>query len=232
MEAKAGASERFEAVERTLIELSHRIHAHPELGFQEERASAWLCETMADAGFTVESGVCGIPTAFAARAGSTSVGAAPRGELTARTPAREWGTPPGTARPAAAVAPARRAEPARRQRGPMTPGKHRPARTARRRGGPGPPRRPARRVGRRVCRRRGAGGARRAFVPTRRRAPGGRRRPSRRAHRRPAEFSSAAGAGRWPGRTPPSARGSAPTTPPRGGRTAPRSNPRRSGTYG
>jgi amidohydrolase len=70
MEAKAGARERFATVERSLIELSHRIHAHPELGFEEERASAWLCETMADAGFAVERGICGMPTAFAARAGS------------------------------------------------------------------------------------------------------------------------------------------------------------------
>ena len=70
MEAKAGARERFAAVEPKLIELSHRIHAHPELGFEEQRASAWLCELMADAGFAVERGVCGMPTAFAARAGS------------------------------------------------------------------------------------------------------------------------------------------------------------------
>ncbi len=70
MDAKAGARERFKQSERALIDLSHRIHAHPELGFEEERAAAWMCETMADAGFSVERGVCGMPTAFAARAGS------------------------------------------------------------------------------------------------------------------------------------------------------------------
>src|SRR5579863_9787816 len=70
MKAKAAARERFATVERKLIELSHRIHAHPELGFEEERASAWMCEAMADAGFAVERGICGMPTAFAARAGS------------------------------------------------------------------------------------------------------------------------------------------------------------------
>jgi amidohydrolase len=70
MEAKAGARERFAVVEPKLIELSHRIHAHPELGFEEQRASAWLCELMSDAGFAVERGVCGMPTAFVARAGS------------------------------------------------------------------------------------------------------------------------------------------------------------------
>ena len=70
MDAKAGARERLNTVESRLVDLSHRIHAHPELGFEEERAAAWLCETMADAGFTVERGLCGIPTAFAARAGT------------------------------------------------------------------------------------------------------------------------------------------------------------------
>ena len=68
--AKTGARERLASVRSDLIALSHRIHAHPELGFEEERAAAWMCETMADAGFSVERGVCGMPTAFAARAGS------------------------------------------------------------------------------------------------------------------------------------------------------------------
>jgi len=70
MDAKAGALERFDAAEESLIDLSHRIHANPELGFEEERAAQWMCETMADAGFAVERGVCGMPTAFVARAGS------------------------------------------------------------------------------------------------------------------------------------------------------------------
>jgi amidohydrolase len=53
-----------------MVELSHRIHAHPELGFQEERACGWLCEILDAAGFAVERGICELPTAFAARAGS------------------------------------------------------------------------------------------------------------------------------------------------------------------
>jgi amidohydrolase len=52
-----------------LIELSHRIHAHPELAFEEDRASAWVAETLAQAGFDVEMGICELPTAFAARTG-------------------------------------------------------------------------------------------------------------------------------------------------------------------
>jgi amidohydrolase len=70
MDAKTGARERFERVRSGLIELSHRIHAHPELGFEEEKASAWLCERLSEAGFAVEKGICDLPTAFRARAGS------------------------------------------------------------------------------------------------------------------------------------------------------------------
>jgi amidohydrolase len=70
VDAKFAAQERFESAREGLIGLSHRIHAHPELGFEEERASAWLCESLADAGFTVEKGICGLATAFRARAGS------------------------------------------------------------------------------------------------------------------------------------------------------------------
>ena len=33
---------RIRAAERGLVELSHRIHAHPELAFEEVRASAWV----------------------------------------------------------------------------------------------------------------------------------------------------------------------------------------------
>jgi amidohydrolase len=70
MDAKSAAHERLAFARVGLIELSHRIHAHPELGFEEERASAWLCESLADAGFTVEKGICDLPTAFRASAGS------------------------------------------------------------------------------------------------------------------------------------------------------------------
>jgi amidohydrolase len=70
VDTKAAARERVDANRDTLIALSHRIHANPELGFEEEKASAWLAETLADAGFAVELGVCDLPTAFIARAGS------------------------------------------------------------------------------------------------------------------------------------------------------------------
>jgi len=70
MDAKSAARERFESAREGLIALSHRIHAHPELGFEEEKSSTWLCESLADAGFSVDKGICDLPTAFRARAGS------------------------------------------------------------------------------------------------------------------------------------------------------------------
>ncbi len=70
MDAKAGARERFDESRDALVALSHRIHAHPEVGFEEERASAWLAESLADGGFDVARGACDLPTAFVARAGS------------------------------------------------------------------------------------------------------------------------------------------------------------------
>src|SRR6059036_617596 len=70
MDAKAGARERFDAARDSLIALSHRIHAYPELGFEEERAAAWLSEALSNAGFAVETGICALPTAFIARAGT------------------------------------------------------------------------------------------------------------------------------------------------------------------
>jgi amidohydrolase len=70
MQAKSAARECFESAREGLIALSHRIHAHPELGFEEVKASTWLCEALDDAGFAVEKGICDLPTAFRARAGS------------------------------------------------------------------------------------------------------------------------------------------------------------------
>jgi len=70
MDPKSAAQARLDIVRAELIALSHRIHAHPELGFEEEHASTWLAETLTDAGFTVTRGICELPTAFLATAGS------------------------------------------------------------------------------------------------------------------------------------------------------------------
>jgi len=69
VKAKLGAQERLEEIQEQLIELSHRIHANPEVGFEEERASVWLAELLDANGFEVEPGICDLPTAFVARAG-------------------------------------------------------------------------------------------------------------------------------------------------------------------
>ena len=69
-DAKEAARERVEQARDDLVALSHRIHANPELGFEEEQACAWLCELLDGGGLEVERGVGDLPTAFAARAGS------------------------------------------------------------------------------------------------------------------------------------------------------------------
>ena len=70
MDTKTGARERFAQSQQDLISLSHRIHAHPELGFEEEKASAWISEALTDAAFSVETGIDDMPTAFVTRTGS------------------------------------------------------------------------------------------------------------------------------------------------------------------
>lgn len=70
MNAKDGAREQIDANRHDLLMLSHLIHANPELGFEEEKASAWLCEFLADQGFAVERGTGNLSTAFTARRGT------------------------------------------------------------------------------------------------------------------------------------------------------------------
>ncbi len=69
MDPKTAAQQRFTAVQPAVMALSHRIHAHPELGFAEEQASTWLAEMLTEAGFRVSQGVYDLPTAFIAEAG-------------------------------------------------------------------------------------------------------------------------------------------------------------------
>ena len=70
MDVKAGARERLKDATQELLALSHRIHAHLELGCEDERAAAWLGAALDDAGFVVERGICDLPTAFRARVGN------------------------------------------------------------------------------------------------------------------------------------------------------------------
>src|SRR5271170_681509 len=69
MNAKDAAREKIEQSRKPLVDLSHRIHAHPELGFEEEKACGWLADVLDHAGFQVQRGVAGLETAFIAKAG-------------------------------------------------------------------------------------------------------------------------------------------------------------------
>ena len=53
-----------------LIDLSHRIHAHPEVAWEEERASGWVADAMGDGGFTVTHPAHGLATAVEAVRGT------------------------------------------------------------------------------------------------------------------------------------------------------------------
>lgn len=67
--AAGRARATLSALEADLVALSHRIHAKPELKFEEEQSSAWVAGVLSDHGMSVEAGVCELPTAFVARAG-------------------------------------------------------------------------------------------------------------------------------------------------------------------
>jgi amidohydrolase len=53
-----------------IVDVSHRLHADPELGWRETRSAALLCARLERLGFAVEVGVAGLPTAFVATRGT------------------------------------------------------------------------------------------------------------------------------------------------------------------
>ncbi len=55
------------------VALSETIHAHPETAWEEHRASEWVGDALATAGFDVEPAYLGLPTALRAVAGSGPV---------------------------------------------------------------------------------------------------------------------------------------------------------------
>ena len=63
------ALERIDELTPQLVELSHALHAEPELAYQEVRSSARCADLLASGGFDVDRGAYGLPTAFAAHSG-------------------------------------------------------------------------------------------------------------------------------------------------------------------
>ena len=63
---KGNVVEAIELQKQSLTQLSQNIHDNPELGFQEEKASAWLGNYLEENGFNVERGIAGLATAFRA----------------------------------------------------------------------------------------------------------------------------------------------------------------------
>lgn len=53
-----------------LLDLSHRLHAHPETAWEEHRAAGWVGEAMAAGGFDVTPAYLGLDTALRATRGS------------------------------------------------------------------------------------------------------------------------------------------------------------------
>jgi amidohydrolase len=70
VDLKQAATERFNAVEAELRDISHWMYHNPEIAFEEHNTSARLVEFLRGHGFEVEYPSFGLDTAFAARAGS------------------------------------------------------------------------------------------------------------------------------------------------------------------
>ena len=65
-DVKTRVAEAVDRLADDLERLSHRIHANPELAFNEEKAAGWLTEFLEQQGAQIERGVGGLPTAFRA----------------------------------------------------------------------------------------------------------------------------------------------------------------------
>jgi amidohydrolase len=66
---KTRVIEEIDRFSTDLRAIALKIHANPELGFEEIKAAEWLTGFLADQGFKVTRGVCDLPTAFDARYG-------------------------------------------------------------------------------------------------------------------------------------------------------------------
>ncbi len=62
-EVSAAIDHAVDACADDLLALSRRIHAHPELRFEEHKASGWIADFLVGRGLAVERGLAGMPTA-------------------------------------------------------------------------------------------------------------------------------------------------------------------------
>lgn len=67
---KAAASDRIDHLADRLVHISHEIHAHPELNFEEHFAHDLLTSALDAEGLAVERSAWGVPTAFDTRVGA------------------------------------------------------------------------------------------------------------------------------------------------------------------
>jgi amidohydrolase len=70
VDVKAAAQTKYDQLHARMVDLSHRIHANPEMGFEEVKAATWISEILSAEGFHVTMGVGDLPTAFRATAGN------------------------------------------------------------------------------------------------------------------------------------------------------------------
>jgi amidohydrolase len=70
-DAKARAAAEVDRRGELLVDVSHQIHARPELNFEEHFAHELLTRVLEDEGLRVTRSACGVGTAFEARAGSS-----------------------------------------------------------------------------------------------------------------------------------------------------------------
>ena len=71
LEAKKEICSYIDSIAPELIELSHSIHAQPELAYEEHFAHQCLTKTLSEKGLEVEKGAYELDTAFEANAGSS-----------------------------------------------------------------------------------------------------------------------------------------------------------------
>ncbi len=70
MNPREAAAAAVTSARDTLVEVSHFVHGHPELGYEEHLSAEAVASAAQDAGFSVERGAAGLPTAFRATRGS------------------------------------------------------------------------------------------------------------------------------------------------------------------